>query len=109
MAENIIALIVGVIVIVLGALTMSGKTNLLHSYHIKRVSENDLPKVGKFAGLGTLICGVGVVLKSVFSILFTIAKNPVFETLGTVFLIAGLVIGLGLALITIIKYNKGLF
>ena len=109
MLENIIAAIIGVVVIVLGAFTMAGRTNLLHSYHIKRVAEKDLPTVGKFAGLGTVICGVGVLLKSVFSIVFLLTEAAVFETLGTIFLIAGLAIGIALALATIIKYNKGLF
>lgn len=78
------------------------KINLLHSYHIKRIKEEDIPIFAKKIGAGTLVMGLGLFIVPILRMLFNIHK--------------GYIIGMTLAffatvytLSVIKKYNKGLF
>jgi len=101
--------IVGVICIILGISNMQGNISSLHSYHRHRVSEEDKLPFAKKVGLGTIICGCAVVVFSVLSAITLYTENQSFILAGTVFLIAGLAVGLGISIFAMIKYNKGIF
>ncbi|MBO7309793.1 MAG: hypothetical protein J6U86_00175 [Clostridia bacterium] len=103
------ALIVGVICIILGVSNMRGNISSLHSYHRKRVSEEDRIPFGKRVGLGTVIVGASIVILSGFSIATLLTNNQLFMYVGYAFLIVGLVIGLIISFHAMIKYNKGIF
>ncbi len=109
MAEYIVAFLLGVACIFLGILNMRGNISSLHSYHRHRVSEEDKIPFGKKVGLGTIICGCAVVVFSGLSAITFHTENRMFVLVGTVLLIAGLVVGLGLSFYAMIKYNKGIF
>lgn len=109
MEGYIISFIIGVVCIVLGISNMRGNISSLHSYHRYRVSEEDRIPFGKKVGLGTIICGCAVMAFSIFSAITLYTENQIFVIVGTVLLIAGLVVGLGLSFYTMIKYNKGIF
>lgn len=109
MVSYIVSFAIGIVCIIIGILNMKGNISSLHSYHRYRVSEADRIPFGKKVGLGTIICGGAI---AVFSVLFAVAmytENQTFVLVGTVILIAGLVIGLGLSFYAMIKYNKGIF
>ena len=109
MTSYIGALVVGAICIWLGIFNMRGNVSSLHRYHRYRVSKEDMVPFGKAVGIGTVICGASLVA---FGLLFGIAENSGNQTLalvGTVILIVGLVIGLGITFWAMIKYNKGIF
>ena len=109
MTNYIATFLIGVVCIALGISNMRGTISTLHSYHRQRVSEENRLPFGKLVGIGTVICGAGVMLSSIFSALAEYMDNGVFITIGTALMIIGLVLGLGVAFFAMIKYNKGIF
>ena len=109
MSAFIGAIAVGAICIVLGIRNMRGNISSLHSYHRHRVAEENRIPFGKKVGLGTIICGVSLMAFGAFYVLAEKTGNQALTLAGTVTLIVGLVIGLGLAFLAMIKYNKGIF
>ncbi len=95
-------LIVGIILLVIGIINMTGNISTIHSYNRKKVKEEDVPKYGKAVGGGTVIIGVGTIAKFVFDLLN-------FENVGWFVLVSLLVIGFVLILYAQFKYNKGIF
>ena len=47
MMEFVIQIVIGVMLIIIGMFNIKGKTSLLHSYHKKRVKEEDVIPFGK--------------------------------------------------------------
>ena len=60
-------------------------------------------------GLGTIICGVSIVIFGCLSFAAVKTQIDLFTIIGTVIVVVGLVIGLALSLYAMIKYNKGIF
>ena len=102
MKEFIVQIIVGLIVIVLGAFNMKGNISLLHSYHRKRVKEEDKIPYGKKVGLGSIIIGITIILAGLFTFFN-------YANISNIILIIGLVIGFVLIFCAMFKYNKGIF
>ena len=94
--------IVGVICIILGITNFKGNVSTLHKYHRNRVTEEDRPIFGRLVGIGTIIIGVAFLLAAAVSYLG-------WSLAGTVILIIGLILGLGISFYAMIKYNKGIF
>ena len=55
--ENIMLLILGVFISVMGIVNIKGNISTIHSYNRRKVKEEDIPKYGKAVGTGTLIIG----------------------------------------------------
>ena len=106
MTELITMLVLGAIIIVLGAINMTGNVSFLHSYHKHRVREEDKKPFGRLVGLGTILCGVGV---SAFGVLTFALESSIATIVSGIVLGAFLVIGLGISFYAMIKYNKGIF
>ncbi len=101
--ENIITAAVGVLLIVMSYFIGIRKSvRLVHSYHYKRVSQNDIPSFCKGVGSGNLIVGIGLVI-------FPIMNFFIGEVIGLCVTGIMIVIGIIIAISTIIKYNNGLF
>ena len=109
MYEYIFAILVGVVCIAIGIMNSKGKISMLHSYHRKRVKEEDIIPFGKLVGLGMKIIGAGIIVGGVLSIVAYTTENKNFEIVGLVFVVVGLVIGTVLAFYAMKKYNKGIF
>ena len=108
--ESVIATtVIGIVCILLGFANRSGNISSLHSYHRHRVSEEDRIPFGKAVGLGTIICGISCVIFSAFSAVAFYTETKLFSLIGTVILISGLALGLGISFYAMIKYNKGIF
>ena len=103
------AAIIGIILVVIGISNMKGNISSLHRYHRNRVSEEDRIPFGKKVGLGTVIAGGGLTVGAVLALAAERAEISALATAGNVVLIAGLVVGLGIAGYAMIKYNKGIF
>ena len=99
--ENIMMLILGLCISVIGIVNITGNISTVHSYNRRRVKEEDIPKYGKVVGIGTLIIGLSLVLGYILSF-----WNE--EIMGFIIALA-VIVGLGLMLYGQIKYNKGLF
>ena len=98
--ENIIMLILGVFISVVGIVNIKGNISTIHSYNRRRVKEEDIPKYGKVVGTGTLIIGISLVLGFIVSFWSE-------EIMGYIILPA-IIIGLGLILYGQFKYNNSL-
>ena len=98
-------LLLGILICVMGAINMTGNISTLHSYHRKRVTEENRKPFGRLVGLGTLIIGIGLIIFSIFN--FT--KVGVLTIVGIVLLITSIVVGMGLNFYAMFKYNKGIF
>ncbi len=105
----IVIFIVGVVCIILGISNMRGNISSIHSYHRNRVLEEDRIPFGKKVGLGTIIIGAATIVFSALSAITLYTDNQIFTLVGTVILIAGLVVGIVISCAAMIKYNKGIF
>ena len=102
MGEFIIQIIIGLALIVVGILNMKGNISLLHSYHRKRVKEEDIIPFGKKVGMGSIIIGITIIIAGILSILnYTYISNVIVGI--------GLIIGCILIFYAMLKYNKGIF
>jgi hypothetical protein len=99
----------GLLVCVFGIINMTGNISTLHSYHRKRVSEEDRKPFGKLVGLGTLIIGVAMIVFGVMMLAFEKTQLDLYAILGTVLLILGIVLGTVISFYAMMKYNKGIF
>lgn len=109
MENIIIPFIIGVICIIIGISNMKGNISTLHSYHRKRVSEEDRIPFGKKVGLGMIICGGGLIVNSIFLSVSTFTEKQIYLTIGMVIMIICLAIGLAMSFWAMMKYNKGIF
>ena len=103
----ITTLFVGILIIVLGAINMTGNISSLHSYHRHRVKEEDKKPFGKLVGFGSILCGIGTILLGAF--LYFGEESVLAVTLGLTFFGILFAIGLGISFYAMIKYNKGIF
>ena len=88
---------------------MTGNISTLHSYHRKRVREEDRKPFGKLVGFGTLIIGVAMIVFGVMMLVFEKTQLNLYAILGTVLLIVGIVLGTVISFYAMKKYNKGIF
>ena len=109
MGELFVPVIIGLIVIALGIMNMMGNINTLHSYHRKRVAEEDRLPFSRRVGAGTIIVGCALIVKAVMQFVAEKAENPTLDTVGTVVLAAGGLIGFIIIILAMMKYNKGLW
>ncbi len=100
--ENIILLVVGVALIVIGIINITGNISTIHKYNRRKVKEEDIPKYGKMLGSGTLFIGLGIIVKCVLDLLN-------LSTIGLWVMISLLLLGLIFMLFAQFKYNKGIF
>lgn len=108
MLEFIVAFLVGVGIIIIGAINIKGNISMMHKYHRKRVSEDRIP-FGKQVGLGSIIMGASACVASVISAIEFYTKITVLTWISTGVLVVGFAIGLVLIFRAMIKYNKGVF
>ena len=109
MLEYIVAFAIGIALIIIGVITFRGNISLLHSYHRKRVSEEDKIPFARQTGIGLIIVGAGMCVGNIFMIVEYITEQAIFNLVGTAILIAGLIVGLAISFWAMKKYNKGIF
>lgn len=109
MGDVIGPVILGIIISILGISNMKGNISSLHWYHRQRVSPDNVKPFGKKVGLGTLIIGLAIIAFGLFSLIAYLTEIEVFTIIGAVLLIPAIIVGLGLSLYAMIKYNKGIF
>ena len=109
MLGNIISAAVGVLCVVIGISHCRGNLSLLHSYHIERVSQENRLPLGKRVGLGAIITGASIIAQSVLATVSIITQEKIYSVIGNAVLAAGLFVGIAIMLLSINKYNKGIF
>ena len=100
--DDIMLLIIGAFISVIGIVNMTGNISTSHSYNRRKVKEEDIPKYGKAVGIGTLSIGVSIVI----GFFLQLAGLP--EVMAVVIII-GILIGIAFMLYAQFKYNKGIF
>ena len=98
----IIQILIGLFLIVAGIFNMKGNISLLHSYHRKRIKEEDIKPFGKKVGIGSIIIGLTIIVAGIFTIFN-------YANISNVILIIGFVIGFIIIVYALFKYNKGIF
>jgi hypothetical protein len=109
MFESISYFIIGLALVILGVKNARGNISSLHSYHRKRVKEEDLIPFGKKVGLGNIIIGIGFILSAIVSLINYFIPNATLVWISFGFLAVGLIVGLIIIFGAMIKYNKGIF
>ena len=99
--DNIVLLILGVFISLLGIVNIMGNISTIHSYNRRKVKEEDVPKYGRAIGTGTLIIGASLI--AAFVTTFWSEKAMSF------IVIPALIIGLSFILYAQFKYNRGVF
>lgn len=99
--DNVLLLILGVFLSVLGVVNIKGNISTIHSYNRRKVKEEDIPKYGKAVGTGTVVIGVSLIL----AYLVTFWNEAAIDYI----VIPAMVIGLAFILYGQIKYNHGIF
>ncbi|MBO4948681.1 MAG: hypothetical protein J6C83_04980 [Peptococcaceae bacterium] len=105
----IVPILLGVFISILGFSNMKGNISSVHWYHRKRITEENKVPFGRMTGLGTIICGVSIVIFGCLSFAAMQTQMEFFITIGSVIVVIGLVIGLALSIYAMMKYNKGIF
>ena len=109
MGSVIVPIVLGIFISILGLSNMKGNISSVHWYHRKRITEENRLPFGKTIGLGTIICGVSLVVFGCLSFVAEKTQIDLFTIIGSVIVVLGLVAGLALSLYAMIKYNKGIF
>lgn len=99
--DNLMLLILGVFISIIGIVNIKGNISTVHSYNRRKVSEEDIPKYGKVVGTGTLIIGVSLII----AYFTTFWSNIIIGFI----VIPAVFIGLAFILYAQIKYNHGIF
>ena len=107
--ENILTSIIGIVFIGIGIANTKGNISMLHSYHTKRVSEEDRLPFGRLVGTGIIIIGVAIIIAGALLYAAEATENKVFMLAGNILLAAGFIAGLAPIFYAMKKYNKGIF
>ena len=99
----------GILMIVMGAVNCTGNINSLHSYHRKRVREEDKKPLGRAVGLGMFFTGGGCIFFGAVMLIYELCAIRWLEWLAPAGLLAGVGVGSVIVCRAIVKYNKGLF
>ena len=105
----ILSFIIGIVFSVIGVLQLMGNTSMIHSYHRKRVSEEDMLPFARIMGAGSLVLGATLLTSGTLIALTFFTEQVVYAEVADFILTPGLIIGVIVELVAIIKYNKGLF
>ncbi len=107
--EYIVTAVIGVVCILVGISNRKGNIAMLHSYHRKRVTEEDRLPFGKLVGLGMIIIGITLIAFSGLYFMADHLQNRLYFIIGNVVFAAGFLTGLGITFYAMFKYNKGIF
>lgn len=109
MDSFIIPIVFGAFCVILGILNMKGNISSIHWYHRQRVTEENKMPFGRMVGLGTIMCGISMIVFGCCLFATETLKNDILMLIGVAVMIIGMLAGIILSLYAIIKYNKGIF
>ena len=101
-----ISIICAIVCLVIGILNMKGNVSMMHSYHVNNISPENIRPFGKLVGIGMIVVAVTLAIYGALFIPAEITKDSIYTIIANVILVVGLVIGLGISLYAIKKYNK---
>ena len=101
--------ILGLMIIGIGIVNLTGNISTLHWYHRSHVKEEDRLPFGRMIGKGTIIIGLALIINACFEYAAARSANASLGTIGGTILIAGLLSGSVIIFIALFRYNKGIF
>ena len=99
----------GIFVSVMGAINMTGNISTIHSYHRRRVTEENRKPFGMLVGIGTLMIGIGIIIFGTMFFIFEKTGREIYTAFGAALLVASIIGGSAISFYAMIKYNKGIF
>ena len=87
MGETIFGICIGIAFVVIGILNRKGNISMMHSYHRKRVSEEDKIPFGKLVGNGTITIGLTLVVYGAILIVHDLTKIEILKTIDLIVLL----------------------
>ena len=99
---------IGAVIIVLGAINMTGNVRSLHSYHRNNVAPENLKPFGRLVGIGTIISGVACIILGALTYAATEFENELLSTVGTVAFTLLFAVGIAITFYAMKKYNGGI-
>ena len=102
MKENITSLILAIACFVIAKAHFKGNVSSIHSYHLRRIQEENLKDYAKTMGTGMLIIGLGCLMN-------LLARLFHLFLLGKIGVVIGLVVGIVMMIYAQMKYNHGIF
>ena len=109
MGEGIFAIVIGLVFIVIAIMNFKGNIKMMHSYHIKNVKEEDVKPFGRLIGIAMLIVALAIITLGSLMIPATLLEDEMYITVSYFISIPLFVIGLGIAIFAVKKYNKTIF
>lgn len=103
-----ISVLVGIVCLVIGILNMQGNISMLHSYHINNVTKENTLAFGRIIGVGMIVVSMTLIIYGLLLVLAELTKETIYMTIGNVVLIICLVLGIGICLYAVKKYNKNI-
>ncbi len=100
--EDLVLLVLGILLVIIGIVNMTGNVSTVHSYNRRKVKEEDIPKYGKAVGAGTVLMGAAIAVSYFLN-------KAGFSQIGAWIAAGAIAAGLGFILYGQFKYNKGLF
>ena len=102
MMENISYLLMSITCFVFAYAHFKGNVSLVHSYHKRKIKQENLMSYSKTMGVGMLICGLGCLMN-------LLARLFHLFILGKIGVVIGLVVGIVMMIYAQMKYNHGIF
>ena len=109
MYEFLFTAAIGVVIIVLGAINMTGNVRSLHYYHRNNVAPENLKPFGRLVGIGTIISGVACIILGALTYASIATKIEWLSVIGIVIFALLFAVGLGISFYAMKKYNGGIF
>ena len=104
-----VTIIVGVLCIAIGISNIGGNISWVHSYHRKRVSEENRMAFGQMVGTGMIVIGIGIIFAGALLAVALLVESKICEIIALVAMFASIIVGTVIAFRAMIKYNGGIF
>ena len=104
-----VAIIVGIVFLIIGISNIKGNISMVHSYHVNNITEENRLPFGRTIGVGMIIISISLIVFGGLLIPSELTKDKIYSTIGDIVLIVGGLLGIGISLYAIKKYNKKIF
>lgn len=106
MVYGIIDCIIGVGFLVIAILTLCGNTALLFTSKSKKIKEENVRPYAKCMGVGGIFDSIAFIGSGIFAIFAEVSSNKLLETVSSIILPVGLLIGCVFMFVALKKYYK---
>lgn len=109
MTAYVAPIVLGAMLSLLGILNMTGNIRSVHLNQRINIIPEDIDMFSKLIGIGTLTVGISCILFGILEILHDLFYYKIFIIVGIIIISLGSIIGCGICIYSILKYNFGFF